>query len=74
MTKTNFIAKVERHTLESAYIVGIITVLILSVWSIVHIWTKRQDEGHLTNLHMTLFTILGACFALLLQSKLYFFG
>lgn len=51
---------------SSAYLVAVITVLLLCAWSIVHTWTKRKDDPLFTDMHMTLTTLASTSAVVLL--------
>lgn len=54
-----------------AYLIAVLTTLVLLVWSIVHIWTKQKDSPHFTDLHMTLTALVGSCITLLLLTVMH---
>lgn len=51
---------------HTSYVVAVITTLVLAAWTIVHTWTKRKDDPHFTDLHMTLSAIASTSVVLLL--------
>ena len=59
---------------NSAYLVGVLTIVVLGAWSIVHIWTKRPDEAPFTEVHMSLGSLSGTCLVLLILTLIYKFG
>ena len=43
-----------------AYPTAIVTIVVLAVWSIVHMYTRALDQGMWTDMHSTVSTVLGA--------------
>ena len=56
---------------HSAYLVAVVVVLVLLVWSITHVWTKAKDSPLFTEVHMTLTALVGSCFILLLLTVMH---
>jgi sugar phosphate permease len=51
---------------HTSYVVAVVTTLILAAWTVVHTWTKRKDDPHFTDLHMTLSALATTSIVLLL--------
>lgn len=59
---------------HTAYPTATILTVTLMVWSLVYLYTKTKDQGHWSDVHTTLSTLLGVCFSLLLLNVMYKHG
>ena len=56
---------------STAYSILVLDLVILLVWSLVWIWTKRAEQGAWTDIHMSLTAVAGTMLLLLVCTWLY---
>lgn len=55
----------------TAYSVLVLDLVILLIWGLVWVWTKRKEQGHWTDVHSSLSMIAVTMFGLLLATWLF---